>query len=111
MMVFVRSRFLLACAGVSIALLLVSLTLVLVSVGNLEPPLVLHIGESGADLFGGVGSLYCLWGLGVVMVLVNTALGVRLFSSARALSYALLAGNVPIAILLLIAIGTIVSLN
>ncbi|MFH1193347.1 MAG: hypothetical protein V1656_03495 [Candidatus Jorgensenbacteria bacterium] len=111
MIAFVRSRFLLACAGTSTVFLLVSLIFVLANAGGLRAPLVLRMGENGADLFGGTGSLYGLWGLGAVMALVNTALGVRLFNSARALSYVFFAGNAFIAILLLIAIGTIVSLN
>ncbi|MFH1162334.1 MAG: hypothetical protein V1696_03650 [Candidatus Jorgensenbacteria bacterium] len=106
-----RARTILVALTLSAILLLVSLLLVLANVGGLEPPLVLHMGENGVDLFGGAGSLYGLWGLGVVMVLVNAALGARLFNSARSISYALFAGNVPIAILLLIAINNIISLN
>jgi hypothetical protein len=110
-MVFLRSRVLLACAAVSAALLLAALVIIIANAGGLVDPLVLHVGGRGADLFGSVAGLYGLWGLGLAILVVNAFLGVRLYRSIRPLTYVFFGANVFLAVLLLVAIGTIVSLN
>ncbi len=65
----------------------------------------------GADLFGTPSGLFWLWFLGLAMVAVNSLLGLRFFESVRPLTYVLFGVNVALGLLLLIAIGTVVSMN
>lgn len=111
MTILLKSRVLLACVGISALLLFAALVAVIASIGSLSSPVVFHMNADGADLFGSPSGLVWLWLLGLAMVTVNSLLGLRFFESVRSLTYALFGANVVVGILLLIAIGTIVSLN
>jgi hypothetical protein len=106
-----KTKVLSACAAASALLLFAGLVAIVASHGRLTPPLALHLGPNGADLFGSIRGLYAIWALGATIAATNTFLGIRLYRTLRPFTYLLFGTTALIAALLLGVIGTIVRLN
>lgn len=86
--------------------------MIYLNLDKLSYPLILHFSQSqGVDLVGGKIDLWGVLIMGTLVVLINTILGAVVFYRQRILTYILLTSNVLIAILALIIIGQVISLN
>jgi hypothetical protein len=93
-------------------LFLLSLGLIYFNTKNLDTPLILHFDQiKGIDLFGEKIDLWLIWFMGFAMAVINTFLGQVFFERERILSYIFIGTNILISILLLIVVGTIISVN
>lgn len=95
-----------------VIILLAALALIALSWGELAEPLILHFeARGGVDAFGTRGHLLMIWGGGVVMVAVNALLAAVTFRREHGLSYLLGGASIIFALLILIAVATVVSIN
>lgn len=92
--------------------LAISFAIVAVKIGSLSVPVILHFDYwSGIDLFGDRSSVWGVWFLGAAISLVNAGFAEFFFFRSRALSYAFLAANFLISILLFVAVSVMVTVN
>lgn len=89
-----------------------SLGLVFLNVRQLTSPVILHFDRFRAiDFFGQPADLWGIWLTGLIILLLNLFLSHQFFYRERALTYVLLGANLLIAILVLVALATIISVN
>lgn len=101
-------------AFVAIAGILLAISGIMVSMNfsRLAPLIVLHFDAlHGVDTFGTRASIWGIWLLGFAINLVNIGLAYEFYNRERLLSYLYLGANVLISLIMLIAIGVVVSIN
>ena len=107
-----RSRILVSLSILSFVLLIASIGAVFLNLEALPSKLIIHFDHfRGVDFFGDITDVWWLVGLVVGMVALNLGLSVGFFYRERIASYFLVATNVLLSLLLLIAVATILSVN
>lgn len=103
---------LLITAGASAAFLAAAGIALVFHWNNFPSRVVLHFEPvKGADLFGTRGDVLTLWTLGIAVAVMNAFLAKVFYDRSRELSYLFGSANALISLILLIAIGTIISVN
>lgn len=96
----------------SAAILLFVLGLIYFSRLQLEPPLILHFDSwRGIDFYGGISNLWGIWLVVFFFNLLNFVLAKFFFFRERFVFYLFISVNLILNILLLIIVGTILSVN
>ncbi len=96
----------------SLIVLFITLILIILNKESLNQPIILHYDSfGGIDLFGTPNDLWGIWLAGLVTGVVNVFLGAAFFYRERILTYLFLGANVVIAILVLVAVANIISVN
>jgi hypothetical protein len=107
-----KSRILVSLTALSAVLVLVSVGVVFFNLEVLPSKLIIHFDAfRGVDFFGDITDVWWLTGLVACMVALNLGLAVGFFYRERIASYLLVATNVLLSLLLLIAIVTVISVN
>lgn len=108
----IKEKVLLVFIALSLALMIFSLGLIFFNIDKLSSPVILHFDEfKGIDLFGEGRDLWGIWLAGFVAIAFNIFLGHALFYRERALTYLLVGSGLLISILILVVLGTIISVN
>ncbi|MEX2436817.1 MAG: hypothetical protein WD471_01475 [Candidatus Paceibacterota bacterium] len=107
-----KSRIILLFLGLSVLLLITSFILILINVGDLSYPLILHFNSyEGVNLTGEASSLWSILIVAVLVVVLNFFIGNSLFKRERMMAYLIFAINVIISIVTLISVAQIISIN
>lgn len=107
-----KSRIALLFLSLTAVLLLTAFILILINVDNLSYPLIIHFNPyEGVNLTGGENSLWSILIIGLVIITLNTFLGNVFFKRERIVSYVFFVINFIIAIMTLISIAQIISIN
>ena len=98
--------------AISLALLAVSGIIAFLQYGRLAPLIVIHFDAlHGVDTFGTRASVWGVWFLGLAINIVNALLAYEFYHRERVLSYLYLGANVLVSLIVLIAVGVVVSIN
>lgn len=112
MKAFFLSKPLAVFISVSALLLVIAGLALFLNWANFPSRVVLHFAPlEGANLFGTRADVLTLWILGAVVAAVNVFLAQVFYDRSRELSFLFGGVNVFLMLILLIAIGTIVSVN
>lgn len=110
-----KDKYLRVAAGISLLILVVGCLIVAVKLYNAQDILIIHFnnysGYSKVDFFGEKLQVFEILALGTVMVLVNSFLADFLYFKERFLAYLFIFGGLGAAILILIVMGVIISVN
>lgn len=89
-----------------------SALLIAFHINTISPPVILHFDAlQGIDMFGERIDIWGIWLITAVAVLANIFLARAFFHKERLVSYILISVTPLLSLLLLIAIGTIISVN
>jgi len=111
-MTLFRSRVVQALTVLAVLLTLVGVLRVYFLQDVLPPQLIIHFDAfRGADFFGDITDVWWISALAVGMMALNAALAVAFFHRERIISYLLVGTNTLLALLLFIALSTILSVN
>lgn len=92
--------------------LLVALGILLLNISRIPTPLILHFDAfHGVDLFGSIGDVWGMWSMGLLICLMNVAIAEIFFMRERVLAYLFVGANVLFAILLMIMMAVVASVN
>jgi hypothetical protein len=110
--IILKDKVLTVSVALAILFLIAGGALVYFNIADLTSPLILHFDSIlGIDFFGEVQLLWFVWLTGFFVVVINFFLGHALFYRERPFSY-LVFGITPLfALLHLVAIARIISLN
>ncbi|MDP3975136.1 MAG: hypothetical protein Q8P88_02540 [Candidatus Jorgensenbacteria bacterium] len=112
MKTLLTSKPLLVFTAISALLLVIAGLALFLHWNDFPSRVVLHFAPlEGADLFGTRADVLTLWILGAAVAAVNVFLAEVFYDRSRELSYLFGGINVLLMLILLIAIGTIVSVN
>ncbi|MFH0806186.1 MAG: hypothetical protein V1885_00435 [Candidatus Brennerbacteria bacterium] len=112
MKAFLASRPLVTLTAISAVFLVIAGLMFVLHWSDFSPRVVLHFAPlEGADLFGTRADVLTLWILGAAVAVVNVFLAHIFYDRSRELSLLFGGVNVFLMLILLIAIGTIVSVN
>ncbi len=112
MKAFLASKPLIALTAASALLLLIAGLTLALHWSEFPSRVVLHFAPlQGADLFGDRMDVALVWALGAAVMTVNAFLAQVFYDRSRELSFLFGGMNVLLMLVLLIAIGTIVSVN
>ena len=107
-----RNRAFLALIGATTILVAASAVYIAVSTPGLPEKIIMHFdGDQGITSFGTPSYLWWAWGMVVAGIAIDVALASFLFHRDRVLSYMLARPAPVVGLLLLIAVGTIISVN
>lgn len=108
----VRDRYFSVAAGLSLVLLIVAAGLFYVQIGPSDKPMILHFDSyRGIDFLGNKAQVFKIILSALVLFLINFFLAAFLYNRERFLSYIFVFATLAISILILIAIGVIISVN
>lgn len=111
-MVILKEKVLTGFTAASAVLILASVALTAFNMSELGTPLILHFDAySGADFFGSITDLWLIIGVVFLMIVANIVLAETFFRRERILSYLLVGTNFLLALLLLIVVAVIISVN
>ena len=97
--------------GISVFLLLVAGVLFYAKLGSAEHPLIVHWSNNGIDFVGTAGTVWGIIGTGAVMAAVNGALSSVFLPRQKIIAYLIAGATAFLSLLILIAVGGIVSIN
>lgn len=107
-----KNKVLVIFLGLSLALLLAGLILVLANVNNLSPPLIIHINaNAGVDMMGGINHLWFLISMGAFILIVNSAVAGIFFFRERIVSYITMGVSFITSLFILVSVANIITLN
>jgi len=96
----------------SASLLLLSLLLIILNIHKVGSPVILHFDIfRGIDLFGNKIDIWFFWLSSLLIAFLNSALGEIFFYKERILSYLLVSSNLLFALITLVAVGVIITVN
>ncbi|KKU93876.1 MAG: hypothetical protein UY26_C0003G0024 [Candidatus Jorgensenbacteria bacterium GW2011_GWA1_48_13] len=96
----------------AMALMAFSLVLVLLNVNELSAPLILHFDKlKGIDFLGEKSDVWGIWAGGFALLVLNSLLASVFFHRERVLAYVFAGVNLLFAVLVLVALGVIFSVN
>ena len=92
--------------------MLSSLGLLYFNSSNLIPPIIIHFDSyQGVSFLGTLTDLWSIWLVGFIMIIINFGLSEVFFYRERLLSYLFVGTNIIIALLVLIILAVIISVN
>lgn len=97
--------------GSSVLLLAVAGILFYMRLGDAGHPLIIHWSRGGIDFVGTRRTVAGILGVGAAMWAVNAALSSVFASRARFLAHLLAGASLFLSLLILIAVGSIISVN
>lgn len=107
-----RNRVFLTLTAGAAALLAASAALLLTAQGELHAKIILHFdGDRGITRFGAPEDLWWILGVVAAGALLDTLIAAHLFRRDRVLSHVLSGAALVLCLFLLIAVGTIISVN
>ena len=107
-----RDRYFSIAAGLSLMALIVAAGLFYVQLGSSDKPLILHFDSyRGIDFLGNKAEVFKIIFSTLVIFLINFFLAAFLYNRRRFLSYMFVFATLAISVLILMAIGVIISVN
>ena len=98
--------------GGAAAAIVMGFVIAAVQLWDVQSVLVLHFDAfRGADFFGKPSDVFDILMVGLIVCVINAFLAERLYTRERFLSYVLAFGTVLLSLLILIAVGVIISIN
>ncbi|OGY97330.1 MAG: hypothetical protein A2128_00520 [Candidatus Liptonbacteria bacterium GWC1_60_9] len=111
-LVFVRDPRLRTLFGLSLAVLLITLSIMYVRIGTIRGPLIAHFDSyRGIDATGGRLDIFLLPVVGLVMLALDMALASALYFRERFVSHLIAFAGLALSLLILIASFAIMSVN
>jgi len=108
----VRDRYFSITIGLSFLILILSASLFYVQISPLEKPLILHFDSyMGIDFLGSKAQVFQIILSVFILFIINLFLAAFLYNRERFLSYMFVFVSLEIAVLILMAIGVIISVN
>lgn len=98
--------------GISALFSFIALILVFLNYGRVASSIVLHFDNfRGVDLFGARSSLWGIWILSLIILVINKALAYEFYNRERFLAYLFLSANVFVSICTVLVVAVIASNN
>ena len=111
-MVIFKQKVLFILSILSGSLMLGALALISLNIGSFAAPVILHFDAfRGIDAFGSNLDVWFVWGMSLIILLMNMCLAEFLFYRERILAYILISSNFLFALLTFVIAGVIVSVN